>query len=184
MAFKYKIDDQSEFYFVTFTVVHWIDVFTRDCYRDIFIGSVKFCQENKGLEVGAWVLMTNHAHLIIRAKGPNKLQDIIRDLKSYVSRHIRLEIQQSTVESRKEWMLDMFKRTGMANSNNKDFQFWIQDNHPIKLAGGTMLFQRLNYIHENPVTAGFVTEPQHWKYSSAYDYAGGQQGLIDLVLLT
>ncbi len=183
MALKYKIDDQSEFYFVTFTVVNWIDVFTRDCYRNIFINSIKYCQEHKGLEVGAWVLMTNHAHLILRAKGPEKLQDIIRDLKSFVSRHTRLEIEQSTTESRKEWMMWMFKRIGSANSNNKGFQFWIQDNHPIKIADNTMLLQRLNYIHNNPVEAGFVVEPQHWKYSSAHDYCGGKQGLIDLIML-
>jgi putative transposase len=46
-----------------------------------------------------------------------------------------------------------------------------------------MVVQRLNYIHNNPVEAGFVTEPQHWKYSSAYDYCGGKQGMLDLVML-
>ena len=183
MAFKYKIDDQSEFYFVTFTVVNWIDIFTRDCYRDIFINSVKYSQQNKGLEVGAWVLMTNHAHLILRAKAPNKLQDIIRDMKSYISRRIRIELEQSTTESRKEWMTRMFMKTGLANSNNKDYQFWIRDNHPIKLADSNMLLQRLNYIHNNPVAAGFVAEPQHWKYSSTHNYCGGTQGLITLIML-
>jgi len=183
MGLKYKIDDQSELYFVTFTVLHWIDAFTRNSYRDIFINSVKYCQANKGLQVGAWVLMTNHAHMILGTSGQNKLNDIIRDMKSYISRHIRLEIEQSTYESRKEWMIDMFRKAGISNSNNKDFQFWIQDNHPVKLASSEMLIQRVNYIHSNPVRAGFVTEPEHWKYSSAYDYAGGKQGLLELIWL-
>ena len=55
MGLKYRIEDQKEFYFVTFTVVNWIDVFIRDTYRDIFISSVKYCQREKGLLVGAWV---------------------------------------------------------------------------------------------------------------------------------
>jgi hypothetical protein len=40
----------------------------------------------------------------------------------------------------------------------------------------------MNYIHQNPVVSGFVTEPHHWQYSSAIDYSGGK-GLIDLVFL-
>lgn len=137
----------------------------------------------KGLLVGAWVIMTSHVHMIIGTKGDNKLEDIIRDLKSFTSRHIRKEIEQASYESRKEWMMCHFKRAGINNSNNNDFQFWIQDNHPIQLSSGEMMLQRLNYIHNNPVEAGFVCEPEHWKYSSAHDYAGGTQGLIDLVML-
>ncbi len=183
MGLKYRITDQNELYFVTFTAINWIDVFIRDIYREIFINSVKFCQKEKGLQVGAWVIMTSHVHMIIRTNGEHKLQDIIRDLKSYTSRHIRLAIEQSEHESRKEWMMWLFKRAGFANSNNKDFQFWIQDNHPVLLATAEMLEQRLNYIHNNPVDAGFVCEPQHYKYSSAHDYCGGTQGLIDLLLI-
>ena len=183
MGFKYKIRDQDEFYFVTFTAINWIDVFIRDSYREIFINSVKHCQENKGLLVGAWVIMTSHVHMIVGRQGDNNLEHIIRDLKSFTSRHIRLEIEACNFESRKDWMMSMFHRAGIGNSNNKDFQFWIQGSHPIQLSTVEMMRQRLDYIHNNPVTAGFVCEPQHWKYSSAHDYCGGKQGLIDLVML-
>jgi putative transposase len=80
MGRKYQIRDREKVYFVTFTIVNWIDVFIRDCYRGIFIDSLKFCQENKGLEVYAYCLMTSHVHLIIGSKGYNKLEDIIRVL--------------------------------------------------------------------------------------------------------
>ena len=183
MALKYRIQDQHDFYFVTFTVVNWIDVFIRDSYRQIFIDSVKYCQKEKGLLVGAWVIMTSHVHMIIGTTGENKLQNIIRDLKSYTSRHIRLEMEQSNYESRKEWMMWLFMSAGKANSNNKDLQFWIQDSHPIQLSTAEMMAQRLNYIHNNPVEAGFVCAPEEWKYSSAHDYSGGKQGVIELVML-
>ncbi|MCW3121776.1 MAG: transposase, partial [Flavipsychrobacter sp.] len=181
MGLKYRIREQEDFYFVTFTVVNWIDAFIRDEYRQIFIDSVRFCQREKGLRVGAWAIMTSHVHMILGSNGDNKLEDIIRDMKSFISRNIRLEIEQSNYESRKEWMLWMFGRAGKANSNNYDFQFWIQDSHPVQLSTTEMMSQRLDYIHNNPVEAGFVCEPQHWKYSSAYDYSGGKQGLLDLV---
>ena len=181
MGLKYRITDQHEWYFVTFTVVDWIDVFVRERYKEIFIDSVKYCQRNKGLLVGAWVIMSSHVHMIISCSGDHKLSDVIRDLKSFTSRHIRLAIDEEG-ESRREWMMHIFQRHGHANSNNHDFQFWIQDNHPI-LVTSDRLRQRLEYIHNNPVVAGFVTEPWHWKHSSAHDYCGGKQGIIELMML-
>ena len=89
MALKYVIDDQQEFYFVTFTTVNWIDAFIRDTYRQIFINSVKFCQKEKGLKVGAWVIMTSHVHMVLGTNGDNNLEDIIRDMKSFTSGQIR-----------------------------------------------------------------------------------------------
>ncbi|HRO42116.1 MAG TPA: transposase [Flavipsychrobacter sp.] len=181
MSRKYRIHNQREVYFVTFTTVQWIDVFTRDEYKEIFVESVKYCQQHKGLEVYAWVIMTNHIHMIIGTTG-SKLQDLIRDLKSFTSQHIRLAIENSTAESRKGWLLWMFGKAGVYNRNNIDWQMWQQHNHPIALDTDEKTMQRLNYLHENPVRAGFVTEATHWKWSSAYDYDGGK-GLIDIIFI-
>lgn len=182
MGRKYAIRDQDKFYFVTFTVIHWIDVFIREEYRNVFIESIRFCQKEKGLLVGAWCLMTSHAHLIIGTKGDMKLEDIIRDLKSYTSRHIRKAIEGNAQESRREWLLNAMINAGTTKSNNKDFQFWQQHNHPIEMNSNEMVDSRLNYIHQNPVVAGFVNEASDWKYSSASDYQE-EEGLIDLVFL-
>ncbi len=126
--------------------------------------------------------MTSHVHMIIGTNG-DRLENIIRDLKSFTSRHIRKELEQCGYESRKEWMLHMFTKAGLYNSNNNDFQLWIQNNHPIQLSTGEMMRQRISYVHNNPVEGGFVCEPQHWKWSSAHDYCGGTQGLVDIVML-
>ncbi|MEP7376787.1 MAG: hypothetical protein ABI675_25540 [Chitinophagaceae bacterium] len=66
-------------------------------------------------------------------------------------------------ESRREWMLNIFNEAGKANSNNKNYQFWKQDNHSMLLKTEKFLFQKINYLHENPVRAGFVNESDHWK---------------------
>lgn len=130
MGRKYAIRSQDEFYFVTFTVVNWIDVFIRAEYRNIFIESVQYCQREKGLLVGAWCIMTSHIHLALGTMGENKLEDIIRDLKSYTSRHIRKYMENNPHESRREWMLSLMKQAGESKLNNNDFQFWQQHNHP------------------------------------------------------
>ena len=65
MSRKYKIRDEDKLYFVTFTVIAWLDVFIRQQYRDIFFNSVRYCQKHKGLEVCAYCFMSSHVHLII-----------------------------------------------------------------------------------------------------------------------
>ncbi len=182
MARKYAIRNQEEFYFVTFTVIDWIDVFIREEYRNIFLESLRYCQKEKGLLVGAYCIMSSHVHLALGTTGKNKLESIIRDLKSYTSRQIRVYIQNNPQESRKQWMLEMMKKAGEEKSNNKDFQFWQQHNHPIELNTIAITQQRLNYIHNNPVEAGFVENPSDWICSSARDYED-KQGLIEVSFL-
>jgi len=181
MSRNYKFHDQELPYFVTFTVVNWIDVFTRKDYKDILIESLKYCATNKGLTIYAWVIMSNHVHLIIGTTD-KPMQDILRDLKRHTSKTIVKAIEDNPQESRREWMLFQFERAGKYNPNNEHYQFWQQGNHPIELWSKAVMDQKLNYIHNNPVVAGWVDEPQHYLYSSARDYAD-IKGLLDIQLM-
>lgn len=125
--------------------------------------------------------MTNHVHLIIATKDI-ELQDILRDLKKFSSKAIITAIKENQQESRKEWMLDLFEKAGEKNSNNVHYQFWQQHNHPIILDSNFLLDQKLNYVHDNPVKAGFVEKPEDYLYSSARDYMG-IKGLIDIEIM-
>lgn len=82
MSRKYKFHNESGVYFVTFATQKWVDVFTRNEYKDILIENLNFCQENKGLELFAWCIMTNHVHLIARTKEGFTLPDFLRDFKN------------------------------------------------------------------------------------------------------
>jgi putative transposase len=177
MSSKYKVAASVQPHFVTFTVVGWIDVFSRAMYKDIVVDSLRYAMQHKGLLLYAWVVMTNHAHLIISSE-TNRLENIVRDVKKHTSKQIIKAIQENSEESRKEWMLNLFSFTGRNNNNNKDFQFWKQDYHPITLDNGEKLQQRLNYLHENPVRSGLVWEPWHYRYSSAIDYWTNEKGML------
>lgn len=152
-------------------LVFWCRKYKRyfglDCCRLIFF--YLDCQENKDLDVYAYCIMTNHIHMIISSRG-NPLSNIMRDLKRYTSEKLKLEILSSPKESRRNWMIEIMKREGVRKSNNDKFQFWVQDSHPIELVSVQMLHQKLTYIHNNPVAAGFVLEPTFWKDSSAAFY--------------
>ena len=76
----------------------------------------------------------------------------------------------------------MMERAGKKNGNNNNWQLWQQHNQPIELSENYLLDQKLEYLHMNPVFSGFINEPEHWKHSSAVDYAGGK-GLLDVYLI-
>ena len=84
MSTKYKFLDQSKLYFISFSVVYWIDVFIRNEYRDMLLNCLRYCQKEKGLEIYAWVIMSSHVHMIIGTE-KEKMKDIMRDLKKLFS---------------------------------------------------------------------------------------------------
>jgi putative transposase len=175
MSRKYKIRDQEKVHFVTFTVIDWLDVFTRVEYRNIFLDSIRYCQLHKGLELYAYCIMSSHVHMIIGRDGKDGLDEIIRDIKKYTSVKIKEAIKNNPQESRRELFTWLFEKAGKANSNNTNMQFCQQHSHPVELVTDEMLEQRLEYIHRNPVLAGLVLSPEHYLYSSAINYAGCQK---------
>ena len=93
MSTKYKFNNPEGIYFVSFAVVGWIDVFTRQVYRDLFLESLIYCRKEKNLNIHAWVIMSNHVHLIISSKTNGKLAEVMRDLKKYTAYKILKEIK-------------------------------------------------------------------------------------------
>lgn len=178
----YRIRNQNALHFLTLTVVDWIDVFSRKLYKDMLIESLQFCQKEKGLIIYAYVIMSNHLHLIVKAKNGFLLSNILRDFKKFTAVRIIQSIKLNDKESRRRWMIPIFQDHGFYNSNNKFFQFWIQRNHPIELKSRAWIIQKLNYIHLNPVRAGLVDKVEHYVYSSALQYAGGK-GVLEVKLL-
>jgi REP element-mobilizing transposase RayT len=183
MSRNYKIRDQDKLYFVTFTVIRWLDVFTRKVYKDIFIESLRYCQQYKGLEVCAYCIMSSHVHMIIGRHGSSPLSGIIRDIKKYTSVRIIKAIKSNSKESRREWLLWFFERAGAKNSNNTTYQFWQQHSHPVELNTNQAIDRRLAYIHMNPVKAGIVLSPEDYLYSSAMNYAALPERLLEVILI-
>jgi putative transposase len=88
MSDKYKIRDLDNAYFVTHTVVDWIDVFTRKNHKQLMIDALSYCQKNKGLVIFGYCLMPGQLHMIAKAEGKYTLSDILRDLKKFTSKAI------------------------------------------------------------------------------------------------
>lgn len=165
---SYRIKNEEGLYYLTFATVEWIDVFTRKRYKDIVVESLRYCQKEKGLELFSWVLMSNHMHLIVRAKEGYKLSAIIRDFKNFTAQQIIKSIKEEP-ESRREWLLSEMLKAGKANSKEQTYQLWRNDNHPIELYNNEVINQKINYIHNNPVEEGIVVKAEDYLYSSTND---------------
>lgn len=170
---------QDKPHFITATVVDWIDIFTRKNYRDIVIDCFTFCIQNKGMILYGYVIMSNHIHLIVQS-ATGKLSDLIRDFKKYTAKRILDSIQEEA-ESRREWMLERFRLATASHSRNKNYQFWQYGNHAEEIYSESFMWSKLDYIHLNPVRAGFVENASHYLYSSAGNYSEGK-GLLKIEL--
>lgn len=168
----YKIRDQSKPHYVTFTIVDWVDAFTRKRYKDIVIESLKYCQHEKGMVIYGYVIMSNHIHAIMQSENED-LSGLIRDFKKHTAKRILQSIEREP-ESRREWMLERFKIAAKKHGRNKKYQFWKYGNHPEEVYSEKFLWSKLDYIHMNPVRAGLVVKASDYSNSSAIYYVHGE----------
>jgi len=141
------------FYYLTFTVRNWYYIFDRHNRFQILADSLKYCRKNKGLKIYAYVFMINHLHLIVSG---NDIIGFIRDFK----RHTSKEIQNNIIATEPK-VLKLF------DLGNGKYEFWSRTNMPKMIENEDYLFQKVNYIHENPVRRQYVKNPEDWRWSSA-----------------
>ena len=163
---QYRKTTPDDLYFVTLTVVGWVDVFTRQAYKDILVENLQYCQQKEGLDLFAYVIMSNHVHLVGR-RIDKDLTELLGRFKSYTSKKIIKLVETHPQESRRDWLLNQFQHFAIRNQQYSNYHFWQYTNHPVLLNTPQLLQQKVDYVHQNPVRAGIVTEPESYVYSSA-----------------
>lgn len=168
MSTGYKITESEGLYFLTFQIVGWVDLFSRKIYRDIAINSLAYCQKYKGLQIFAYVIMSNHIHLLARSE-TGDLSGVIRDFKNYTSKKF-LEVLEDKCESRSDWLKVVFEYHGKFK-NKQENQVWTHGNHAELVYSQKFIEQKITYIHNNPVRSAIVSKPEDYIYSSARNYS-------------
>ena len=181
MSDKYKVFKGDGLYFATFTIVDWLKVMEHEDYKQIIIDSLQFCQNNKGMVIYGYCIMPNHIHIILQATGIYSVSEILRDLKKFTSRAIVQKLEEEKPEGY-QIMLNHFFEAGKNLKRIKKYKVWQDNNRAELLYSNKFMYQKLNYIHNNPVKAKFCTNPWEYKYSSAVNYSG-DNGLIYVELL-
>jgi REP element-mobilizing transposase RayT len=170
-------------FYITLNVVDWVDVFIRPVYKQIIVHSLNHFAENKGLNIYAWCLMTNHLHLLVNTNEDHRLAEIEKEFKSFTTRKI---LEDMTVEPmrRRKWMMARFENFSNKLGLLKKYQLWQTCTNPVHINfnNPSQLIERIEYIHDNPVRDRIVTTAEDYLYSSARDYAG-MKGLVQLAKL-
>jgi len=156
----------DELYFITMTVCGWIEIFSRQIYKDILIESFQYCQKNEGLDIFSYVIMPNHIHMICRRQNAD-LSELLGRFKSFTSKEILKTIKSHDGESRRDWMLKQFQEFAKQSNQYSEYHLWQYTNHPLLLYSKRIIAQKRNYIHQNPVKAGIVNDATAYLYSSA-----------------
>ncbi len=172
---RYRIfENEQEFpYFLTCTVVGWLPVFTRPQTVQILLDSWKHLREHNEFQLLAYVILENHLHPITRSP---QLSRAMQSFKSYTARRILAYLASEGART----VLDQFARLKLQHKKDSAYQFWQEGSKPKQIRTDDVMWQKLEYVHFNPVNRGYIDDPVHWCYSSARNYAG-QPGLIEVV---
>ena len=180
MSSENHIHSRQAGYFITFNTVDWVDVFIRPVYKQVIVHTLNHFIDNKGLNLFAWCLMTNHLHLVAQAKDGFIVGEIEKEFKTFTTNKI-LEALDTEPETRRDWMMKRFENVNSILTLNKKFQVWQNSNNPvfIDMRKTDQLIDHISFIHENPVRDRFVDSASEYPYSSARDYAG-MKGLVKI----
>jgi len=182
MSVKYKIAEHDKPYFIAAIVVGWFDLFTRKELKLIIVNSIKYCQQNKGLVLFGCCLMPSHLHMLCQSENSTSLSDILRDLKKHTSREIIKYIKTGN-ENRNEWLLDYFSSVCKHLAREQQYNVLQDGNQPKIIYTPSFFWEKLDYIHNNPVEEMIVEKPEDYLFSSARNYAD-MDGLLDIIIET
>ena len=166
MRSRYRILERDHPHFITGTTVAWLSIFTNAARCDILVDAFKYCSQHKGLKLHAWVILDTHFHAIVAAPA---LTRVLADLKRHTARRI---IEQLEAEHC-DWLLRELRNQRAPHKFESQHQVWQEGSHPQAMASDTIMLQKLEYLHNNPVKRGLVASPEHWRYSSAHEWLPG-----------
>ena len=158
--------------FFTATILEWRHLLKQDKYKDVIIESLRFLVAEKRIELNAFVIMSNHIHLIWQPLGDFTPEKIQHSLMSFTAHKFKNDLEQNHVQ-----VLPYFK----VQAKDRAYQFWERNPLGIDLYNDAVFTQKLDYIHWNPVAAGLCTLPEDYYYSSAKFY---EYGVDDFGMLT
>ncbi|MFA5297534.1 MAG: transposase, partial [Lutibacter sp.] len=138
-------------------------------------------QKEKGLEIYAYCIMPSHIHLLCKAEDDLILSNIMRDFKKFTAKKIIKTIVEQP-ESRREWLLDYFSKACEHLKRKQQYKVWQSGYHAEMVTSNEFIKQKVNYIHNNPVTDKIVAFPEDYVFSSARNYADLESEL-DIVIL-
>ena len=150
--------------FFTASIQQHFHLLKDDRYKDIIISSLKFLVDDKRIDLSAFVIMSNHAHIIWQPLQHYSLTDIQASFMRHTAKQILKKLETENPQ---------LKENLKVNKYDRDYQVWKREPLSIELYNEKTFLQKPEYIHYNPVVAKLVALPEDYKYSSAKFYETG-----------
>jgi putative transposase len=144
---RYRIYEPQYPYFLTCTVVAWLPVFTRPETVNIVLDSWRWLAANRGLVLYGYVILENHLHMVARSEN---LGTDIGDFKSFTARKIIDHLEAKGAVT----LLEQLKFFCARHKIDQEHQLWQEGSHPEQIQNDEILRQKLEYVHNNPSSAG------------------------------
>ena len=162
------VRDGTYAYFVTCSVVNWLPLFGNLCYRQIILDSLAYLREHKSIQINAFVVMATHLHAVLWPRNGIDVSDVLRDFKRHTSRAISREAAKQGHSAHLGRYLP--PRDHRSGTSADEYPVWQDGSHPEAIFSDDFARQKIEYIHNNPVRAGLVSNAEDWAYSSARAY--------------
>ncbi len=169
---RYRFSKEQRPHFMTNTIVAWLPVFAYPDYVNIVLDSWRFLQRERDIVILSWVMLENHLHWI--ATGPD-LSKRVGEFKSFTAKQIIHKMEANGAKT----LLQELEYYKLRHKVDQTHQVWQEGSHPKVIETDDVMWQKIEYCHNNPLRRGYVDQPEHWRYSSARNYLG-QPGLIEV----
>ena len=164
------VECYAEYY--TATILEWKKLLKPEKYKDIILSSLAYLVKEKRAIIYAFVIMDNHIHVIWQSLQSNSSKKTQLSFMKFTAQQIKFDLQKNHPA-----VLEKF----YVGTSDREYQFWERNPLSIELYTEEIFYQKLEYIHMNPVKAGLCLLPEEYKYSSAKFY---EQGINDWGFLT
>jgi len=147
--------------FITFTCLNWQPVLSDDHIKHIIMQSLLNLTTRRRIRVFAFVIMSNHMHVIWQMLGDHQRENVQRDFLKYTGQQILRVLREGSSPLLKDLAV---------NAEDRKYQVWERNSLAIPLWSDTVIWQKVAYIHDNPVKAGLCLQSGDYVYSSAGFY--------------
>jgi putative transposase len=153
-------------YFWTATINSWHKLMEENSYKQIVIDSLHYLSDKGKINVYAFVIMPNHIHLIWQTNELNGKESAQGSLLKFTAHEFKKRLLKDN-----PFMLHLFS----VQAHNKTYEFWQRDSLAIHLYNRQVAFQKLRYLHNNPLAEHWQlsNSPESYHYSSARFYETG-----------
>jgi len=147
--------------FVTATVTDWIPVFGNHTAAEIAIDELSKATDYFSVAVVGYVLMPSHMHFLLGFSQIGQLSKFMQSFKILSSKAVKQSVNSVIIGGL--W-------------HDGTFNLWKPRFDDLIIVSEEQFRTKLNYIHNNPVKAGLVSDPCEWPNSSASDWLKDRKG--------